>query len=219
MNVLRTNIGITFILLTLFGFSLITFTNAQGQPTCPENGNNILQPGNGENLDVTGMCMVGAGTYNYGFVNIYNGGELIFDDANIDFWASSILIENNSSLIADSIGENGILTIHLYGADNSTSGGVPISCKTDSMCGVESNIWNSNGSQKFDLPGAGNVNDFFYAYDNLPYYVNGVNNPGNQGFFGHKVLAVSYGGTLILNGLKGSSTGNLGPLFLPGTSQ
>ena len=72
-------------------------------------------------------------------------------------------------------------------------------------------IWNSNGSQEFDLPGAGNVKDYFYAYDNLPYYVNGVNQPNNQGFFGHKVLAVSYGGTLILDGVKGSSTGNLAP--------
>ena len=59
------------------------------------NDSNLEEGGNGMDLDVTGMCMVGKGTYHYGYVNIYNGGELIFDDAHIDFWASSILIENN----------------------------------------------------------------------------------------------------------------------------
>ncbi|MGI9534672.1 MAG: hypothetical protein ACR2NW_06960, partial [Thermodesulfobacteriota bacterium] len=209
MNTLRTYSSLTIVLfVTILCLSFNSIAIGQSVVTCQDAE---LQSGNGEDLEVTGTCMVGAGTYNYRYVNIYNGGELIFDDAVIDFWTSSILIENNSALIADSIGNNGLLTIHLYGADDSTSGGVPISCKTDSMCGVPANIWNSNGSQKFDIPDSGNVNDYFYAYDNLPYYVNGVNSPDNQGFFGHKVLAVSYGGTLILNGVKGSSVGNLDP--------
>jgi len=206
MKNFKNGLTLTSILFLAF-FSISFVTPAYSQTVC-SNGDN-LGPGSGEALDVTGTCMVGAGTYNYGYVNIYNGGELIFDDAVIDFWAGSILIENNSALIAENIGQNGLLTIHLYGSESDS---VPISCKTDSMCGVPANIWNSNGSQKFDLPGLTTEDDYFYAYDNLPFYVNGVIPPNNgQGFFGFKVLAVSYGGTLILDGVKGSSMGNLDP--------
>jgi len=209
MNNFKYFLTLTSVLfLTFFSISHISPVYSQSAETC---NSGTLQPGSGEDLEVTSVCMVGAGTYNYGFINIYNGGELIFDDADIDFWAESILIEKDSSLIADGIGENGLLTIHLYGVDLNSPDRMPITCKSEPIasCGVESNIWNSNGSSEFTLPGNGPVKDFFYAYDNLPYYVNGVNNPGNQGFFGHKVLAVSYGGTLILNGVKGSSIGVL----------
>ncbi len=185
-------------------FSLSVLSPAYSQTVC--NGSN-LEAGNGEDLEVTGICMVGAGTYNYGYVNIYNGGELIFDDAVIDFWASSILIENNSAFIADGIGNNGLLTIHLYGSEVNSPDSPPIRCKTDNTCGVDPNNWTSTPGAPISLPGG--VSDYFYAYDNLPYYVNGVNNPDNQGYFGHKVLAVSYGGTLILNGVKGSSIRDL----------
>jgi hypothetical protein len=57
-----------------------------------------LPPGNGEDLEVTGPCTVGAGPYHYGNVNIYGGGSLAFEDGVIDFWAMSILVENNGSL-------------------------------------------------------------------------------------------------------------------------
>ena len=50
-----------------------------------------------------------------------------------------------------------------------------------------------------NLPG--DVNDCFYGYMPLTYD-NGGNPPG---YFGYKVLAVSYGGTLQLFGQKGSS--------------
>jgi len=49
------------------------------------------------------------------------------------------------------------------------------------------------------LPGG--VNDCFYKYDTLPYDGGGGAHPG---YFGYKVLAVSYGGTLRLYGLKGA---------------
>ena len=207
MNQFRISYKITSILVfILFGISALS--PAYSQTVC--NGSD-LQPGSGEDLEVTGTCMVGAGTYNYGYVNIYKGGELIFDDAVIDFWAESILIEKDSALIAENIGQNGLLTIHLYGSDVNSPDSPPITCKTDDTCGVDPNNWTSTPAAQIKLPGTGSPEDYFYAYDNLPYYVNGVNTPNNQGFFGHKVLAVSYGGTLILNGVKGSSIGDLDP--------
>src|SRR5216683_7859375 len=51
-------------------------------------------------LEVTGACKVPAGNYYYGKVNIFKakgattGGTLTFQDATIDFWANSILVEN-----------------------------------------------------------------------------------------------------------------------------
>lgn len=159
-------------------------------------------------MEVTGPCTVGPGTYQYHNVNIYHGGTLAFSDAKIDFWAESILVENQSSLIAGSptqpIGSaGGLLTIHLYGMDQGTNGS-GIECKTDPRCGIDPAIWSSNGSQKFALPGG--VNDYFYAYMPLDYDGGDPN-----AFFGYKVLAVSYGVTLQLYGLKGAKFGNVLP--------
>jgi hypothetical protein len=85
---------------------------------CPPAGGTALPPGTGEDLEVTTPYTVCAGTYHYGNVNVYGGGSLTFDDAAIDFWATSILIENQGSIIAGSpqqpIGTNGgIVTFHL----------------------------------------------------------------------------------------------------------
>ena len=65
--------------------------------------NGVLSPGAGEDLEVTGPCTVNEGqTYNYGNVNIYNGGSLTFADPSpgkeIHFWAQSILVEKDSYL-------------------------------------------------------------------------------------------------------------------------
>jgi len=197
-----------------------------------------LDPGSGEDLLVTGKCTVVEGqTYHYGNVNIYNGGSLKFDDPapdkKIHFWAKSILVEKDSSLIAgtpqlpigdkcqaardkgESVYCGGLVTIHLYGTDqldsenlaqgkyqpgpNQEKGGNGITCKTDEHCGVSLDKWNSNGSTKYnDLPG--NVSDYFYAYGTLPY-----DDGDPLGYFGYKVLAVSYGGTLQLFGRKGAT--------------
>ena len=119
MKIFYGSITPLILFLLIFNISFISTAHSQG---CDENGN--LLPGNGEDLEITTSCMVGAGTYNYGYVNIYNGGELIFDDAVIDFWAESILIEKDSALIAENIGVNGLLTIHLYGSDEGESGSV-----------------------------------------------------------------------------------------------
>jgi hypothetical protein len=177
-------------------------------PTVTTCSGGALAPGSGEDLEVTAMCTVGAGTYQYHNVNVYNGGTLAFADAKIDFWAESILIENQSSLIAGSptqpIGsQGGLLTIHLYGADQGTNGS-GIECKTDLHCGVDPSLWNSNGGQKFALPSG--VNDYFYAYMPLDYDGGDLN-----AFFGYKVLGVSYGATLQLYGLKGAKFGNVLP--------
>ncbi len=160
-----------------------------------------IAAGTGEDLDVTGPCTVGAGTYHYRNVHIYNGGSLTFDDAVIHFWAYNILVENNGSLIAGTeaapIGTNGKLTIHLYGEDQG-NGGKGVLCKTGDMCGVDTNIWNNDHTSKQSLPGP--VSDFFYHYHPLP-----ADTGDPHGYFGYKTLAVSYGGTLRLFGKKGST--------------
>jgi hypothetical protein len=165
-----------------------------------------LPSGAGEDLEVVGQCQVGAGAYRFGNVNIYGGGSLTFADAVIDFWARAILVENGSSLLAGSPSEpigsqGGRITVHLYGADQGTAGS-GITCKTDDQCGIDDATWNSAGSQKVNLPGG--VSDYFYQYEPLMY---DTGDP--QGYFGYKVLAVSYGGTLALYGSKGSAYGTL----------
>ena len=103
----------------------------------------------GTDLVVAGPCTVGAGTYRLGNVNIMAGGSLTFDDATIDLWVKSILIENDGSLIAGTpqapIGTNpgAVVTIHLYGEDQDVPGS-GVTCLTDAMCGVPAAIWNSN---------------------------------------------------------------------------
>ena len=78
--------------LLIFAVVGSMFTQAEAA-TCPPTeamDPTPLPPGNGEDLEVTGPCTVGAGAYHYGNVNIYNGGSLTFEDALIDFWATSI---------------------------------------------------------------------------------------------------------------------------------
>ena len=65
--------------------------------------------GTPRDLEVTGPCKVPAGNYYYRNVNIYStkmgtaaspvppGGTLTFQDAAIDFWANSILVENGGT--------------------------------------------------------------------------------------------------------------------------
>jgi hypothetical protein len=171
----------------------------------------------GEDLEVIGECYVREGqTYHYGDVNIYNGGALMFDDPHgdqkIHFWAKSILVEKDSSLIIGTPGQpigdtcqaardrsediycGRLITIHLYGEDQGL-GGKGIRCKTNDMCGAE-DIWTSNPTVTVNLPGG--VNDYFYKYGTLP-----VDNGDDKAYFGYKVLGVSYGGTLQLTGRKG----------------
>jgi hypothetical protein len=218
----------------LAGFLLMASTVTWADVvTCGLSGpDTLVAQTEGNDLEVTGnVCTVKAGVYNFHNVNIFNGGTLAFEDAVIDFWAESILVENEGSLTAGStaapIGtKGGVLTIHLYGADQLVpplsdyqigaavkKGNAGIVCKTaGKLCGVPAAIWNSNvgipvgdgnypDSVKSDLPG--DVRDYFYAYTPLPFDDGETN--GEIGYFGRKVLAVSYGGSLQLFGKKGAS--------------
>jgi len=187
--------------------------SAEARPrTC---GGGALTPGqtNGSDLVIKAPCTVGPGTYNVGKVNIVTGGTLTFTDppssGSTDFWAKAILVENGGALIAGSPaapigGQGGVVTIHLYGTDQGPSGGKGIACVTDPQCGVPAAVWSSNGAGKVALPGG--VTDYFYQYDHLPY-----DDGDPAGFFGYKVLAVSYGGTLQLFGKKGATYSSAEP--------
>ena len=203
---------------------------------CPDGV--LPQQTDGADLLVKGPCEVQAGTYKFKDVHILAKGVLTFDDANIDFWARNILVENDGSLIAGSpeapIGTNGsTLTIHLWGKDANNAGnivtaqGQGVPCWTDKHCGVPDLIWNSNINPTTGKPVAPNVakkisslsdaaqypragddptviDDYFYAYDPLTF--DGAIDPTyGVGYFGYKVLAVSYGGTLKLFGRKGAT--------------
>jgi cell migration-inducing and hyaluronan-binding protein len=148
---------------------------------------------------------------------IENGGQML---AGVDYVSDT---PSEGMVQVKPYGSNGkTLNIHLYGADprkndpTQTEGaGVPCASPlTDARgnavsgpCGVPLDVWNSNGTADRQLPGG--VTDRFYRYGPLhgDTKLNAPNEAPNpkQGYFGYKVLAVSYGGTLQLRGLKGTS--------------
>lgn len=150
----------------------------------------------------TAVHIPAGSTCTYRFINIYGGGSLILDDdgnsqTKTHLWAKSILVEKDGTLIAGSedVPFRSNLTIHLYGSNQDPDA---ILCKTNDekksiYCGVPANDW-----------GHGD----FFAYDNLPDELVKVDKPSIT-FFGRKVLAVSYGGTLQLFGAKGMTKGAL----------
>lgn len=205
--------------------------------TCAEG---VLPAGSADtNLILTSRCVVEGGTYQFADVHILSGGVLTFKDADIDFWAANILIENGGSLVAGSpeapFGTNGgTLTIHLWGEDqtgtdpNRQGRGVPCISDLKGQCGVPDAIW--NGNQHMDgmavppdsartiaslgatseYPHASDdvqvAGDYFYAY--MPLNFDGAADPVyGPGYFGYKVLGVSYGGSLQLFGRKGATYG------------
>ena len=159
--------------------------------------------------------------YAYQNVYIYGGGKLIFDDGvsatgnlslvetllnyiknavtgaavktETHFWAKSILVEKEGSLIVGSEDTpfQSILVFHLYGSNTETKG---IECKTTDLpnayCGVPAGKWDDHEINYEKLP------DERLSNDHLAY-------------FGRKVLAVSYGGTLQLFGAKGMTKGSI----------
>jgi len=176
-----------------------------------------LAPGDGtKDLLISAKCDVSAGVYLYQNVNVIQNGILNFVDGGGEthFWAKSILVENNGAISAGTaqvpFGMNkGVLTIHLYGMDSDKTG---ITCKSpqqNSMappCGIPSDIWTSNIPNQVNPPSCkssslppGNVNDCFYQYTQHDNVL------GETGFFGRKVLAVSYGGTIAFYGKKGAT--------------
>ena len=190
----------------------------------------------GEGLSITKPCRVIAGSYRFGNVNILGDGTLTFADAAIDFWASGILIENGGTLIAGSAEEpigskGGLITFHLWGKDANAAGtkpdvqGVGITCLSpgSSPCGIPDALWKSNEHAHADPKTAiriknvkdfsaasyppGRTDDYFYAYE--PLFYDGGADPLTKriGYFGYKVIGVSYGGSLHLFGKKGVATG------------
>jgi len=99
--------------------------------------------------------------------------------------------------------------------------------KTPAPCGIPQDVWESNGASEKDLPGP--VRDYFFQYE--PLHADGrcsdisTGAPGSVwsaksgcaktseqvGYFGNKVLAVSYGGTLALSGKQGANYASLDP--------
>ncbi len=172
-------------------------------------------------LVISGACTMTVGNdYYYGAVNIIKGGSLTFVDpgtaGNINFWASSIIIENGGAMYAGvdaPFGAKGAtLTITLYGADQSNGNpvvtpgqGALCVTKTDAAtgpCGIPLKTWTDNGKTVINnLPG-GAKPDYFYQYG--PLYGDGKAGTNGPGYFGYKVLALSYGGTLQLRGAKGT---------------
>ncbi len=172
----------------------------------------------------SGVCTIPAGKWVFNNVNIYgtgtcpnkttcNPGILRFDDVATDFYANSILVENGGSLIAGLDSANnlkpigtsgGRLTIHLYGKDQGISGaGITCQSPTDAStgpCGIPLAIWNNDHTKKVSFDNG--VSDYFYQYDTLPF--DDATTDGQPGYFGYKVLAVSYGGTLQLFGKEGA---------------
>jgi cell migration-inducing and hyaluronan-binding protein len=215
------------------------------------NGNDLpvreLQPPDQPDLKVTGTCVVRLGAdrhYFYSSVNILGGGELRFRESDslrksqTDFWASSIIIENDGAMTADGGGPDtpfgsygGTLTIHLYGKNEAVWNpvdqkfdkenlGAVCKSETPAPCGIPQKTWDDNGQNKVNLPGQ-SVADYFYQYgplrgdgrctDGSVFRIDrdgkGVCDTATAkvGYFGNKVLAVSYGGTLKLAGYKGAT--------------
>jgi hypothetical protein len=166
-------------------------------------------------LEINGVtCVVPQGTYAYRNVNIWGGGSLSFEDAAIDFHAHSILVENGGTLVAGMSGAlTGPVTIWLYGSP--TDSVAPITCKSGATCGVPADIWSSNPNVVMKtMPAMGAKctteheadssypgTDCFYQYEKL------ADGDPENAFFGRKVLAVSWGGSMILKGKKGIRDG------------
>lgn len=182
----------------------------------------------------TGTCTVHPGKYTYRNVNIYGGGVLLFADepGGTDFWAQSILIENQGSLLAGMpnkpIGDNGgKVTIHLWGPEQGTGlngsppgVGIPCATKIDPAnnvgpCGVPQTLWDSNSAMTLNPATCTLAKDVPKYKDNLPgnvddcfYAYDSLTYDGGgspKGYFGYKVPGVSFGGTLQLFGKKGAS--------------
>ena len=73
--------------------------------TCPEGGKGstgvlgIPSGARTRDLDVLGTCIVSkTGKYTFGAVNVKNGGALLFDDAAVEFEATSILIQGGGTV-------------------------------------------------------------------------------------------------------------------------
>ena len=222
------SLAMTIAVLTAF---CLCSANLSSAATC----SGQLSPGGSKTTDllVNGTCTVigrdrGVGVYVFRNVNIIAGGTLSFEDTRIDFHAENIIVENGGTLRAGRVdhpigqnppipGEVGArVRIYLWGPQNDPNGGALCN---QTNCGVPSGLWGSNTTLAMHmvpnpknsvngvcgnrasqygvtLPG----NDCFYQYDSFD-----TGDAGKPAYFGHKVLALSYGGTLQLLGVKGAT--------------
>jgi cell migration-inducing and hyaluronan-binding protein len=129
----------------------------------------------------------------------------------------------------------GTLTFHLYGKDEAKwnratdlfdkQNAAPL-CKSeprpkrDGPCGIPLDMWTDNGKKEWDhasgVDRGNSLRDYFYQYGPLygdaactdgSAFTNGKcgTAAGKVGYFGKKVIAVSWGGSLVLNGYKGAN--------------
>ncbi len=189
-----------------------------------DQGAALGQPG--PDLVINGTnCSADGTNAPYNFHNVYilgNGatpGTLVFGNATMHFYAANILVQNGGVLQATGIGAGGqVVTIHLYGGNDDPN----VVCQQvqgdtvsdDPTCGVPAAVWGSNlmdmqyptsctKTSELNPPTTlpGNVDDCFYQYTK-------IDGNNNNAYFGHKVLALSYGGTINLSGYKGAQGGN-----------
>ena len=226
-------LAIAIVALATFCLSTANISFATDYRTIPCPANGILPPGGdvNTNLLISTHCTVSGeqrriGVYVFHNVNIIAGGWLEFDDTRIDFHAESIIVENGGKLSAGRVdhligqnppiaGEVGArVRIYLWGPASDPDGGVLCN---QANCGVPAPLWTSNltladhqvpnpknttctkASQidpSYKLPG----DDCFYKYDSFD-----ASDAGKEAYFGHKVLALSYGGKIQFLGKKGAT--------------
>ncbi len=207
-----------FLSITILLSGFLMLPNVASAQPLPCDGD--LSPGgNGsDDLLITAPCNVKAGEHMYRNVNIIapNGVLNFLDEgAETNFWAKSILVENGGTLKAGANTEAGAfganggkLTIYLYGSKTDDG----IACRSPQQtsgvpCGVDRDIWNSNTKDT--------INPTSCAKNTMPdgesecfyNYIDPMN--PNADFFGSKVLAASYGGTLQMYGKKGATYSEL----------
>lgn len=192
------------------------------------------------NLVVDNQCYtVGSGSYTYTYVNVVHGGQLIFvdDGGTIDFRVSSLLVEQGGAVQAGSLecpfgSANGKLEIGLWGTDPTdqgtnrnpatpgiTCGGQSGTCydagltATHHYCvqptppATPTGTWSPSDPCDVTVPsGDENLygNALFEGYEALNFDY-------GKSYFGYKVFAVSYGGSLQLFGRKGVADADLSP--------
>jgi cell migration-inducing and hyaluronan-binding protein len=222
-----------------FGWLLILGTSTVANAATCASGSLLAQPllTTGEpqpDLLVTdGECRVPPGDYYYGNVNIIHNGRLIFEEQGskkTNFWASSIVVEAGGYLYAGAYNNDepfgtsgGVLTIYLYGKDQSNGDpvgnpGQGVLCRSEENdfygpCGIPKRLWDDNGKTFGGL--VFGMDDYFYQYGPLhgdskcsdgSKWTDGKCGTagGKAGYFGYKTLAVSYGGGVFLRGYKGA---------------
>ncbi len=211
------SIKLLVVILSLSLLSCAIFSEPAMAATCT---GGIIQPNTyttgatPDDLVVSGACTVQGSntdtpaTYYFRNVNIVSGGSVTFADANTDFYAENILIENQGKLLAGTlaapigtVASGNEVTIHLWGAPAD-----PGALCNATNCGIPSSPWNDNS---MDTLNPGTCKSFTFPTGQSDCFYNYMTLDKADGtapaYFGHKVLGVSYGGTLQLYGKTGAT--------------